>query len=97
MLFIWEIKVNLFFMDLSCKLNERFIKHLRTSDGKKKSPYMPAPVDLVPWISALKRILVLAAVAQWIECWPVNQRVPGSIPSQVTCLGCRPGPQQGDA
>ena len=25
--------------------------------------------------------------------WPVNQRVSGSIPSQDTCLGCRPGPQ----
>ena len=33
----------------------------------------------------------LAGVAQWIECWPVNQRVAGLIPSQGTCLGCRPG------
>ena len=32
-------------------------------------------------------------VAQWIECWPVSQRVASSIPSQGTCLGCRPGPQ----
>ena len=23
----------------------------------------------------------LAGVAQWIECWPVNQRVPSLIPS----------------
>ena len=23
----------------------------------------------------------LSGVAQWIECWPVNQRVMGSIPS----------------
>ena len=30
----------------------------------------------------------LADVAQWIECWPANQRVVGSIPSQGTCLGC---------
>ena len=35
----------------------------------------------------------LAGVAQWIEHWPVNQRVLNSIPSQGTCLGCRPGPQ----
>ena len=35
----------------------------------------------------------LADVAQWIECCPVNQEVTGSIPSQVTCLGCGPGPQ----
>ena len=34
-----------------------------------------------------------AGVAQWIECRPVNQRVAGSIPSQGTCLGFRPGPQ----
>ena len=37
----------------------------------------------------------LAAVAQWIECWPVNQRFAGLIPSQGTCLGCWPGPQLG--
>ena len=37
----------------------------------------------------------LAAVAQWTECWPVNQRVTGSIPSQGTCLACGPGPQLG--
>ena len=27
----------------------------------------------------------LAGVAQWSECWPKNQRVAGSIPSQGTC------------
>ena len=37
----------------------------------------------------------LAAVAQWIECWPMNQKVVGLIPSQGTCLGCGPGPQLG--
>ena len=36
--------------------------------------------------------LVLAAVAQWTECRPANQRVTSSIPSQGTCLGCGPGP-----
>ena len=39
------------------------------------------------------RALALAGVAQWIECLPANQRVTSSIPSQGTCLGCRPGPQ----
>ena len=29
----------------------------------------------------------MAGVAQWIECWPVNQRVTGWISS----LGHRPG------
>ena len=37
----------------------------------------------------------LAGVAQWIGCRPVNQTVAGSIPSQGTCLGCRPCPQEG--
>ncbi|XP_053525726.1 glycosyltransferase 1 domain-containing protein 1 isoform X8 [Artibeus jamaicensis] len=36
---------------------------------------------------------VLAGVAQWIECRPLNQRVSSSIPSRGTCLGCGPGPQ----
>ena len=37
----------------------------------------------------------LAGVAQWTEHRPANQRVIGSIPSQGTCLGYRPGPQLG--
>ena len=31
-----------------------------------------------------KLLSALAGVAQWIECWPVNQRVTGSIPSKDT-------------
>ena len=38
-----------------------------------------------------KPSFALAGEAQWIECGAVNQRVTGSIPSQGTCLGCRPG------
>ena len=38
------------------------------------------------------KTFALAGVAQWIECWPVNQRATGLIPSQGTCLGCGPGP-----
>ena len=34
----------------------------------------------------------LVGAAQWIECWPMNQRVAGSILNQGTCLGCGPGP-----
>ena len=30
----------------------------------------------------------LAGEAQWTDHQPANQRVNGSIPSQVTCLGC---------
>ena len=36
-----------------------------------------------------KQESVLACVAQWTECWPVNQRVAGLIPS----LGHMPGLQ----
>ena len=39
-----------------------------------------------------KMISALAGVAQWIEHWPVSQKVTGSIPCQGTCLGCRPVP-----
>ena len=39
--------------------------------------------------------MALAGVAQWIERGPVNPRVTGLIPSRGSCLGCRPGPQQG--
>ena len=35
-------------------------------------------------------IEALAGVAQWIERWPANQKVTGSIPSWGTCLGCGP-------
>ena len=37
--------------------------------------------------------LALIGVTPWTECRPANQRVTGWIPSQGTCLGCRPGPQ----
>ena len=42
-----------------------------------------------------KSIPALTGVAQWIEHRAANQRVAGSIPSQGTCLGRRPGPQEG--
>ena len=52
--------------------------------------------QLPPFLLLLFRVsLALAVVAQWTEHWPVNQKVTGSIPSQGTCLGCRPGPQEG--
>ena len=42
-----------------------------------------------------KKKTALVGVAWWIEHEPVSQRVTGSIPSQGTCLSCRPGPQLG--
>ena len=34
-------------------------------------------------------------VVQWIEHGATNQWIASSIPSQGTCLDCRPGPQVG--
>ena len=34
-------------------------------------------------------------MAQWTECWPVNQTVASSIPSQGTCLGLGQVPGRG--
>ena len=39
--------------------------------------------------------LALAGGAQWTEYRPEKPGVTGLIPSQGTCLGCRPGPQWG--
>ena len=50
-------------------------------------------LDAIWCDSYIRKCSALAAVAQWIELWPANQRVASSIPSQSTCLGCRPGPQ----
>ena len=47
-----------------------------------------------PGICLKFRLLALAAVAQWIECQPANQKVAGWIPSPGTSLGCGPGPQE---
>ena len=38
---------------------------------------------------------VLADGARWIECWPMDLKVAGSIPSQGTSLGCGTGPRSG--
>ena len=48
-----------------------------------------------PYFSLKNLGKALAGTAQWIERWPGNQRIVGLIPSQGTCLGCRPGPQWG--
>ena len=57
---------------------------LKAAEEKERVTYKGVPIRL----SA-----ALAGVAQWIECWPVNQKVAGLIPSQGTCLRCGPGPQ----
>ena len=37
----------------------------------------------------------LDGMTQWIECWPEDQSIASSIPSQGTCLGFEPGPRLG--
>ena len=44
-------------------------------------------------LSIQTELPALDGVAQWIEHWPVTQRVAGSIPSQGTFLSCGPDPQ----
>ena len=49
---------------------------------------------MVPLVALSKKHLSsLAGVAQWIEHWPVNQRVASSVPSYGTCLSCGADPQ----
>ena len=47
------------------------------------------------WSDLLLYRIILAIVAQGIECQAVNQRVCGLIPRQGPCLGCGSGPQLG--
>ena len=58
----------------------------------KKSPQNASMVCGCEYILFLKVKIALAGVAQWIERGPLNQRVAGLIPSQGTCLDCRPDP-----
>ena len=52
--------------------------------------------DFAYFDSAINSNGALAGVALWIEHRPMNQRFAGLIPSQGTCLDCRPGPQLGE-
>ena len=46
------------------------------------------PANLHPEADYKGSTAAPAAVAQWIERQPTNQKVAGSISSQGTCLGC---------
>ena len=69
------------------------------SEGSQTRPPSPGShrqEEKSPKLLSIKTSGALAGVAQWIECQPVNRKVTASIPSQGTCLGCRPGPQLGE-
>ena len=53
----------------------------------RKDEILPFTTSWVDLESIMLNKSGLAGVAQWIEHWPVNQRVACSIPSQGTCLG----------
>ena len=68
------------------------------SDAEFKTPVIRMPRELTEYskcimeemkatLSKIKKNPALAGMALWIECWPVSQRVAGSIP----CLGHMPG------
>ena len=54
-----------------------------TIAGKKWFPYgrySNIYVNPVSWGTFKKLSGALAGVAQWLECWPANQKVAGPIP-----------------
>ena len=57
--------------------------------------YNPGKKEVISWTLLKLQASALAGVAHWIELWPVNLRVAGSIPSQGKCLGCGAGPLLG--
>ena len=48
--------------------------------------------QIISWYKNTPNI-TMAGVAQWIEHRPTGQMGAGLIPTQGTCLGCRPGPR----
>ena len=83
------------------------VEYTRGSNNNKNPPQTPIPClstrkpAALPGLQGLdqgtkrQRKRALAGVAQWTEGQPVKQSVSGSIPSQGTCLGYQPGPQEG--
>ena len=70
-----------------------FKMHCRMSEVTLQSQHYGNAVGEKVDLKTNKKQTALAGVAQWIEHWPANQRVTSSIPSQGTCLDCRPGPR----
>ena len=70
------------FLSLPYPLSKKKKKSISTCSGEEKKNKIKYNV----WS--------LAGVVQWTERGPANQSVTGSIPSQGTCLGCRPDAQK---
>ena len=65
---------------------------LKTGNQRERIKHFILPFSYKLYVRSVSS--ALAGVPQWIEGWPVNRRVVSLIPSQGTCLGCGPGPQQ---
>ena len=78
-------------LDLNIKHNKFPPKETKPVELSDHNVIPPEVINKIT-LKALP-LLALAAVAQWIECWPANQRVIWLILGQGTCLGCGPGPQ----
>ena len=77
-----------------------FLSHISLSLSLSKSINISSGEDLKKTHNVYiyqKKVahFALSGVAQWIEHGSEKQRVAGSIPSQGTCPGCRPGPRWG--
>ena len=85
--------LTLMFLSFSLSLSLKSASMSLDDDLKNKMMIIDSH-RIAVWIKEECKV-ALAGIAQWIECRLANQSINGSIPSQGTCLGCGPGPQQG--
>ena len=83
--------------DLGYRNEDRSRGQTKRTEGTDDACYglncVPSSVPTLepsPQCDCLKHGCSPAGVPQWTEYRPANQRAAGSIPSQGTCLGCRP-------
>ena len=74
-------------------MNSKMAKKNQQQKKQKTPAYLSTVESKKQTKQTRKTETGLGGVAQWIERRPSNQRVAGLIPSQVTYLGCGPGPQ----
>ena len=80
---ISELLSQILFMGL---INAKKIRVVHEKTGKEKGESQeiyPSRMEILRWLLKKMEWIALAAVAQWIEHQPVNQKVTSSIPSQA--------------
>ena len=94
---VWHLHHNNAPAHISYLLHSFLVKHQITQVTQTPWTQIEHPVILTFPKTKItferEEISALLGVAQWIEHWPANWEVAGLIPSEGTCLGCRPGPQ----